>query len=153
MKTIELNYQSAPSSRRMTDVGALVLQTMAAYFVVSIVTLPFLDSIWIGELPLLALVQVPKVFVAGWIRTDVMMPVIRMLGLSRGSFSPDYIMARPYALALAYGLVFGLVLGMLRMSKRFTPAARRWAYVALAAAAIDFALTLWLAGGLGLTVY
>ena len=112
-----------------------------------------LDAVWLGELPLLALVQLPKTLIAGWLRTEVVMPLISTLGFSSGSFSPDFLIARPYALALAYVLLLGPVLILLWISKCMTRPARWWAWVAMVVAAIDFGLTLWLAGGPGLSVY
>jgi hypothetical protein len=38
------------------------------------------------------------------------MVAIQHLGLSRGSFSPDYILARPYALAIAYLIPLSILL-------------------------------------------
>jgi hypothetical protein len=150
-----LDYRPPPQGRRPRGgFGAVALRLVAGYFVVSIVTLPFLDAVWFGELPLLALVQLPKTALAGWLRTDVVMPAIAALGLSRGSFSPDYVMARPYALALAYvPVVLGVVAIMLWTRRRPDRWPRRWGWIALAAAATDFAATLWFAGGPGLTVY
>lgn len=152
---MELDYQSAPKRRPL--VGDLVvrsLQVLTTYFVISIITLPFLDALWLGELPLLALVQLPKTAFAGWLRTAVVMPALGTLGLSRGSFSPDYMTARPYALAITYLLVLGLVFAPLCIRRsRMTPSRRRWACAALVAAVVDFVFTLWFAGGPRLTVY
>jgi hypothetical protein len=72
------------------------------YCVLSIVTLPFVNVIWLGEVPLFLVFQVPKMFLALWLRKNVVMETIKMFGYSKGSFSPDYLMARPYGLGLAY---------------------------------------------------
>ena len=151
---MELDYQSpTPRRRFIADVPVLLLQALTAYFVLSIVTLPFVDSFWIGELPLLVLIQLPKIFLGGWLRTDLVMPAIVAMGRSAGSFSPDYGTARPYALAIAYLLVLGAVLAPLSAFSRFTPRRWRWLAILLLAAAADFGCTLWLAGGPGLTIY
>src|SRR3954468_21215999 len=100
---MDLNYE--PARRKRPLIGDLVagaLRVLTAYFVVSIITLPFLDALWLGELPLPGIVQLPKTAFAGWLRTAVVMPALGPLGRSRGSFSPDYMTARPYALAIAY---------------------------------------------------
>ena len=131
----------------------MTLQALTAYFVASSLTLPFLSALWLGSVPLLALVQLPKTMFAGWLRTDVVMPTIAALGVSRGSFSPDYMMARPYALAAAYLLLLGLVFILLRVGTRATRSRRRWGRITLLAAAVDFALTLFFADGRALTVY
>jgi len=125
---MNLDYQTPRPRRRLIDVNARVLplRSLLVYCAVSILTLPFINRVWFGEIPVIALIQVPKTRFVGWLRTDVVMPVIRMLGLSRGSFSPDYLLARPY---------------------------RAWCIALLLAAAIDYCLTLALAGGPGLSIY
>src|SRR5262245_60626594 len=77
----------------------MTVKVFVLYFVISMATLPFIDALWLSELPVLAVPQLPKLLIAGWFRTGVVMPAISGLGLSSGSYSPDYIMARPYALA------------------------------------------------------
>lgn len=149
-----LDYEATTQrARPRADLGQLTLRAVTVYFVASIATLPFLDSLWMGEVPLLALVQLPKVGLADGLRAQVVMPAISAMGLSRGSLSPDFGLARPYALALAYLLMLGVVFGLLRICKRMSPQARRWACVTLIVAAVDFGMTLWFAGGPGLSVY
>jgi hypothetical protein len=86
----------------------MMLKWGIAYCLLSIVTLPFVGSVWLGEIPPLALIQLPKIGVASWLRQHVVMEVIKMLGYSKGS-SPDYVMARPYGLGLAYSIPLILV--------------------------------------------
>ena len=151
--TIELDY-AAPERRSLVGrLGWVAMSALLVYFVISLVTLPFLDALWFGELPVLALPQLPKTLLAGWLRTGVVMPVIRAAGLSSGSFSPDYLLARPYALAIAYGLVVGPVLGVSRWCERGNAPSRRWVWAILIAAVADYGTTLWLAGGPGLSIY
>jgi hypothetical protein len=131
-----------------------VLWTAIAYCCVSCLTLPFINAIWLGELPLLAVIQIPKILFAGWLRTGVVMKVIDVFGLSRGSFSPDYILARPYALAIAY-LVPMIVIGIIAL-RRWKPAdSRRGLLLAgfFVAAIVDYVCTLLFAEGRGLTIY
>lgn len=85
------------------------LKVGIAYCIASILTLPFMSAVWFGEIPLLALIQIPKISVAGWLRQEVVMEAIKTLGYSKGSFPPDYIMARPYGLGLAYSIPLILV--------------------------------------------
>lgn len=149
-----LDYEATTQrARPRADLGQLTLRAVTVYFVASIATLPFLDSLWMGEVPLLALVQLPKVAVADGMRRGVVMPAIRWMGLSSGSFSPDYVRARPYALALAYLLFFGLVFLIVWIGGRRVSSARRWRWIALSAAVIDFGMTVWFARGPGLSVY
>lgn len=148
-----LDYQAPPEQRpRFGGFGSLTLKAVTAYFVVSSLTLPFIDALWMGEVPLLAVIQLPKTALAGWLRTDVVMPAIGALGLSSGSFSPDYVMARPYALAIAYLAFLGLVFLSLWFTKQMKGSCRRWLWITLIAAAIDFGFTLYFAGRT-LTVY
>ena len=63
----------------------LALKGGLTYCVVSIVTLPFIGSVWLGEIPPLTLIQIPKIGLASWLRQHVGMEVIKMLGLSKGS--------------------------------------------------------------------
>lgn len=153
----QLNYEAPPGRRRFgAQWSTLTLQVITGYFVASILTLPVLDSLWLGEIPLLALIHIPKTAIAHWLRTDVVMPIVSAAGWSRGSFSPDYIMARPYALAIAYVMLLGFVfvaLGVGRRVMRSPGVPWRWVGITLIAAAVDFAAMLWLAGGPGLTIY
>ncbi|MEN6365628.1 MAG: hypothetical protein ABFC88_02305 [Thermoguttaceae bacterium] len=85
---------------------------LIGYFALCSVTIPFINAWWLGELPVLAVIQLPKIVFAGWLRTEVVMKAIQLLELSHGSSSPDYSMARPYGLALAYLLPLGIVLSV-----------------------------------------
>ena len=152
---MKLGYQPAPTpgSTWTGDVYLLVLQACTAYVVVSVLTLPFLDKFWIAEVPLLALVQLPKTSVAGWLRTHVVMPTIQMLGFSRGSFSPDYVIARPYALAITYLVSPGIVIAIVWWRRRLKHPYRRWVIILLIVAALDFLFTLRFGAGPGLAIY
>lgn len=72
------------------------------YLVVSITTVPFIDSIWLGEIPVLAVVQLPKTMPANFIRHYYASSMAKTLNISKGSFSPDAIFIRPYALLIVY---------------------------------------------------
>jgi hypothetical protein len=152
---MNLDYETSRARPWLIDLNSrtLLLRSLLVYCVLSILTLPFIDSLWLGEIPVIALVQVPKTFFAGWLRTDVVMPLIRTLGLSRGSFSPDYSLARPYALAIAYLLPLAIVFAFVRLRGEAARRYRLWSLALLLAAAIDFCLTLLLAGGPGLSIY
>jgi hypothetical protein len=60
------------------------LKSTAAYLALSIVTLPFLDSVWLGELPVLALPQIPKAELCDAIQSFIIAEVMPRFGLSRG---------------------------------------------------------------------
>jgi hypothetical protein len=129
-----------------------VLKALTAYLAVSALTLPVMDALWVGEIPLLALPQVPKVTLAKWVRTEVVVAYMRAHGLSKGSPSPDSIAARPYALAITYLVPLGALLGLVALRTGLAPH-RRWVVALVAVAALDFYLTLTLAGGSGFTIY
>ena len=129
-----------------------VIFAFTAYAVVSTVTLPFAGSLWLGELPLLALIQLPKLWPAGWLRTHVIMAAMKSLGYSTGSFSPDYIAARPYALALVYAAAIAVVLIVRGCASRGQIPSRIM-FAALLALGIDFGFTLVFASGRNLTLY
>jgi hypothetical protein len=148
---IQIDYHAAARSRRpWTD---RLMKALILYFVVSIVTLPFIDELWLGEVPLLALVQLPKTEPAHWLRRHVAMPMIKTLGLSRGSYSPDYGMAGPYALAATYLLLLGPILATACVHALRTGQRSIWPWVVVLAAAVDFSCLLFFGRGPGLTIY
>ena len=140
-------------ARKSPDWVAFSLKASVLYCVVSIATLPFLDAIWLSEIPVLALVQVPKLLIAGWLRTGVVMAAIRAMGLSSGSFSPDYVLAGPYALGITYLIALLGVLGNAWHRTRLVHPYRAWACVLVVVAVLDFYLTLEYSSRPGLTVY
>lgn len=130
-----------------------LLKSLIAYCVVCTLTIPFMNAIWSGEVPLLALVQLPKIEYAQWLRSGLVMQAIRWLGLSRGSFSPDYTLARPYGLAIAYLFPLAVLATVVWMRTRMAPPYRRLTIALLVVAAIDFAATLYFAHQRYLTIY
>src|SRR4029078_5978016 len=97
-----LQSQADAGFQRKGDLFVRVLWFFVGYCALSCLTLPFIGRVWLGELPVLAVIQLPKIALADWLRTHVVMEAITFLDFSRGSCSPDYILARPYALAIAY---------------------------------------------------
>jgi hypothetical protein len=85
---------------------------------------------------------VPKLEFAEWLRSGVVMRAVKELGYSRGSFSPDYATARPYALAVAYLVPLALLVVSVGLRTRFArPFGWRGALL-LAAAAVDFVVAI-----------
>jgi hypothetical protein len=119
-----------------------LLWFLLAYFGLSALTFRFMDVWWLGELPILAVIQLPK----AWIFQELMkllMKLVAWAGLSTLSYSPDYLMLRAYAFALVYVLVLTLVLGIgLFMPKPFRAGCRRWFAAVCVVAAIDFLVCL-----------
>lgn len=130
-----------------------MVKGLILYFVISMATLPFINALWLGDLPVLAVPQLPKLWIADWLRRGVVMPAIRALGLSSGSFSPDYGMARPYALALAYFIPVVGLLAVAWVRRRVLQPHRLWSCLLLCVAVLDYLLTLWLTHTPALSLY
>ena len=79
------------------------------------------------------------------------MPTIRILGVSRGSFSPDYILARPYGLLPVYPVPASAIAGCAFVSTVAGGPGKRLPVPALVLLCVDYALAL--AGGPGLAIY
>ena len=131
----------------------LGLKAGVVYCIVSIVTLPFVGAVWLGELPVLALIQIPKLPLAGWMREHIVMDAIKLLGFSKGSFSPDLITARPYGLGLAYSIPIIVVSLSLLIPGCSSSRHRRWALIFFAALMVDFVFTYIFASRRSLTLY
>jgi hypothetical protein len=154
---MSLSSQPRSDDGLRTRVGLFVgvLWFFAGYFALSCLTIPFAGRLWSGEIPVLALIQIPKIAVAEWLRTHVVMELITFLGFSSGSFSPDYLLARPYALAIAYLLVI-VVLSVLGwgFGFRLSDQRQRIATAAfLVMVATDYVFTFTFGGGPGFTIY
>lgn len=130
-----------------------MLRSLIVYCLLCTLTIPFINAIWLGEIPVLALIQLPKIEYADWLRSGHVMQAIRLLGLSSGSASPDRILARPYALAIAYLYPLAILIAVLWMRTRMKQPYRRLTVLLLIAAAIDFAATLMFAHQRFLTIY
>lgn len=137
-------------SRTMQPV---LLKLAVGYFLICAVTLPFLDTFWLGEVPLLALIQLPKVALAKWCQSDLVMRGMQIAGLSSGSMSPDLIASRPWGLLLAYVFALASVLAVVWWRTRMKQPYGRAAWLLGIVAVIDFVVTLLLAGKPGLSIY
>lgn len=131
----------------------LFLYALTAWSVASVLTLPLAGHVWIGDLPLLALLQVPKVLLADWLRQEVVMSLLRPLGLSSGSPSPDSITARPWALALAYLLLLGTVTAVCWRTLRTELRGRRLFLILAGILLLDCVFTLYFGKSRWLTIY
>lgn len=151
---LSLQSESASNLPRRSSVLVWLLWFATGYCALSCLTLPFIGRVWLGELPVLAVIQLPKIAVAGWLRTDVVMEAIALCGYSRGSFSPDYIMARPYALAITYAIPM-IVIGFVGLHRTRFAVERRsvMTLTFLIAACVDYVFTLIFADGQLLTIY
>jgi hypothetical protein len=143
-----------PLESGQSKVFSNVLRFLTGYFVVSMLTLPFIGRLWFGEVPLLAIIQLPKTVFAIWLRKGIVMQAIVELGLSKGSFSPDYILARPYALAIVY-LIPMIIVAFFSWHrlKKFQVPPSRPEILFFAVAVLDYVLTLVFGQSRGLTIY
>ncbi|MGB0952644.1 MAG: hypothetical protein ACPG31_05430 [Planctomycetota bacterium] len=98
----------------------------------SVATLPFVEEVWVGELPLLAVLQVPKTGIANWVVDPVVIPVMKMTGNDQGSRSPNLIAAQPYAMALTFLLAYGSLLLLVKLRHGFAKPHGGWVLVVLA---------------------
>jgi hypothetical protein len=132
-----------------------VIKILMVYYLVSIVTLPALNAIWIGELPLLAVIQLPKTEPAMLLRAHVVMPLIQDLGLSRGSYSPDLTLASPVAMAIVCLVPMLLLLALSLWRRDFCRRHIRLVAGVAVLAIVDFGWTLMFASARngGLSIY
>ncbi len=76
----------------------LVVATCAClYYGISAITLPFTNAVWIGEITLLAVLQIPISFLKS-IAQSFLLEAVHALGVSHGSASPDYIATHGWAM-------------------------------------------------------
>jgi hypothetical protein len=131
------------------------IQVLIVYYLISIVTLPALNAIWVGEMPLLAVIQLPKVETAKFLRTHVVMPLIQDLGLSRGSYSPDLTLASPFAMAFVCLVPMLLLLVYVLCQRDFFRRHIRLVAAVAVLAMVDFGWTLMFASSRngGLSIY
>lgn len=150
---IWLTVQIVNRPDRREWISRILLHLLIAYFVLSAVTFPFLDRWWLGEIAILALIQLPKVMLAKWCQHELVIKGMDIAGLSTGSMSPDLIASRPWGLLLAYVFLLGPVFAVIWYRTRMKAPYGRLALILAAVAVIDFFLTLRLAGGPGLSIY
>lgn len=130
-----------------------VLRLLTFYGILSLTTLPLKNAWWIGEMPMFVLPQTPKTQLANELRRTMVTHLLGPMGLSRGSFSPDWTLVRPYALALVY--LVPLIVWMLLIARRtgINSPYCYWILVVLLLALADYLTTLTFANGPGLSFY
>ena len=127
-----------PGKRRGPVIASLLA---CGYYVVSALSLPFAGSFWIGELPILAVLQLPKSFLKSAFQ-HLLLWMVEVLGLSRGSRSPDYLATHDLALGLMLAFPAVAIVGALLLPKR-VPNRGWWIGAVLLGAALDAAVTFW----------
>lgn len=127
-----------PNKKSQSRSIEYLLKGITAYLTVSILTLPFVGYVWSGEIPVLALFQIPKIKFALWLRHDVVIPLFRALGMSTGANSPDSIMARPYGLLLSYLIPSLVFVVFLVATGRSQEVNRKWVLIVMGLMIVDF---------------
>ncbi len=120
---------------------ALPFLALGTYYIISSLTLPFADDLWFGELPALAIVQLPKMYFFDAAREAIIL-LMRKWGLSSGSASPDLMAAGPWAMAVLFTVPATVVIGLTGLVRRIS-SMRWWILLLLATAAADAAVTIW----------
>jgi hypothetical protein len=113
------------------------------YYTTSILTLPFANDWWIGEMPVFAIVQIPKIKLMS-VFHNALVSLLPTLGLASGSASPDLILTHPWALGLTVTLPALTLFCSITLLRRV--ARRRILIItvfAFAFACIDAAVTFW----------
>ncbi len=78
---------------------AILLSTVSFYYLVSTISLPFINVAWISDIPILGIVQLPKMFLKSILQGGLM-SAMNYSGLSRGSYSPDYLDVHGWAMGM-----------------------------------------------------
>ena len=111
---------------------------ICSYFLLSALTLPFANRIWLGEAPPLAIIQLPKSFLKSLVHA-LLMAMLNWFGLSRGSFSPDYVATHGWAMLVTVTLPALLII---LLFVRIRPLRQRRFIIAIVVcAAIDAVVT------------
>lgn len=110
------------------------------YYLLSALSLPFASKIWLGEVPVFALFQMPKIFLKSVVH-DALTFGVNALGWSKGSPSLDYSMIHSWAMI---GMLTLPVIALLGLNVAFRSEKARTAktVVILTCAGIDAAVTL-----------
>ena len=132
------NNRQTHAVRRWPSVIALFA---CIYYAGSALTLPFVNTIWLGEVPPLAVMQLPKSFLKSVVH-EILMSVVNVLGMSQGSFSPDYGATHNWAMGVMTA-VPALLLSSMFMLLRHVSHRRRLIAMILICATIDAIVTFW----------
>lgn len=129
----------------------IVALCASSYFAVSALTLPFANTIWFGDLPPLALTQLPKSFLKSAVH-EILMFVIESVGMSRGSFSPDYIATHDWAMGVMTAAPALLLVAAFLLLRRVSCRGKLIAIV-LISATIDGIVTFWFDNAFNLKLF
>lgn len=121
------------------------------YYFLSAVTLPFASKAWVGEVPILGILQLPKSFLK-FVLHDVLLLAVHQFGWSKGSASPDYGMIHPWAMVLMLAVPALLLSGTILYCRSGKTRAFLLISV-LAFAFLDALVTLWFETSSSLKLY
>jgi len=120
---------------------AIVCICACSYYAISALTLPFANAIWVGELAPLAFIQLPKAITKS-LAHDTLMSVVNALGMSQGSFSPDYLATHNWAMGVMMAAPALLLVSVFMLVRRVSHRGTLIAMV-LIFASIDAIVTFW----------
>jgi hypothetical protein len=136
-----MNETSAAPTRTSRRWPIFATAVACLYFGLSTITLPFTNDVWLGEAPLFAIVQLPKSFTKFFVQY-LLLHGVHVLGLSRGSASPDHLATHGPAMAIMLTApAFLLVAVLSRSSDQRTR--RKLIAAVLVFASVDAIVTLW----------
>lgn len=141
------------AQNRQSTLFKRILLAFMIYSVLSMATIPFIDSIWLGEIPLLAIIQCPKTMPANLIRSYYASDLAKIIGTSKGSFSPDYLAVRPYALLAVYLLPLSALIGGYVLLIKNKKGTGKYLIALILLSVLDYFCTLHFAHTPGLTIY
>jgi len=130
----------------------IVCRCVCAYYLLSALTLPFVNKVWFGEAPVLALIQVPKSFIKSVVQHECLLPLIHWAGWSRGSASPDYAMTQGWAMGIMVSVPAICFLILLLLVRPF-PHHRRLIVAVIMCAILDGIVTIWFDSTSSLKLY
>lgn len=120
---------------------SIVAFCACSYYAASALTFPFLNAWWVGEVPPLAVFQIPKSFLKSAVH-EILMWAVSALGMSRGSFSPDYAATHDWAIGVMTAAPALLLVAVFMLLRR-VPQRRKLVAMILICAAIDAIVTFW----------
>ena len=128
------------TARSLPRLSILFVVALVLYYLLSSVTLPFANRFWLGEIPPLALIQIPK----SWLHHEIQAGLIwllHVLEMNSGSTSPDMIRTQPWAMTMMCMLPPATVLLAARCLRWRCP--RYQLAILIVLAACDAAVTFW----------
>ncbi|MCO6457836.1 MAG: hypothetical protein J5I93_21225 [Pirellulaceae bacterium] len=143
--TVQPPQPHSPAGARQLwrRVLAVAIGVVIAYYAFSSATLPWADDVWLGEVPLLAFPQLPKMHLKSVLQ-DGLIALLPLFGLDAGSPSPNSIRTHPWAMVLTAAGPPLLVIGLLLLPRSGRVGRRRALIAAvLAVATIDGLVTFW----------